>query len=290
MKAPAFDYVVAESVTHACALLASNGEGARLLSGGQSLMPALNMRLMAPELLIDLGNLAALRDIRTESGLLHIGALARHVDVLRSPLVAAHAPMLTRAVAHVAHPAIRNRGTIGGNLAHADPASELPACMLALDATIIVQGAAGERRIAAAEFFTGMFSTALEADEVLIGVVIPTSNARNVWTFDELARRSGDYAIVGLCTHALRTDNPATFTDVKLAFFAVGDRPTLAHNAAACIEGSRLDDAAISAACNALSQDLAAQSDLQASEGTRMHLARVMLARALRDWTSELKQ
>ncbi len=137
--------------------------GRRCLSGGQSLMPAMNLRLIAPELLVDIGELTELRGIVRMGDSLRIGALTRHVDLMRSPEIAAHAPLLTEAIAHVAHPAIRNKGTLGGSLAHADPASELPACMLALDATIIVRGQAGERRIAAADFFTGIYETALHA-------------------------------------------------------------------------------------------------------------------------------
>ena len=149
--------------------------GPRCLSGGQSLMPAMNLRLIAPELIVDIGELAELRGIAVTDDVLSIGALTRHVDLLRSPEIAAHAPLLTEAIAHVAHPAIRNRGTLGGSLAHADPASELPACMLALDATIIVSGPAGERRIAARDFFTGIYETALSAQELLVAVELPVA-------------------------------------------------------------------------------------------------------------------
>ena len=163
MKASAFAYARATSVANALDLLATHGDRAKVLSGGQSLMPAMNLRLISPELIVDIGELAELRGIAVRGDALVIGALTRHVDLLKSPDIAAHAPLLAEAVAHVAHPAIRNRGTIGGSLAHADPASELPACMLALGATIIVRGPGGERRIAAEEFFTGIYETALVA-------------------------------------------------------------------------------------------------------------------------------
>jgi carbon-monoxide dehydrogenase medium subunit len=161
MKASAFAYARATSVADALELLIAHGDGAKVLSGGQSLMPAMNLRLISPELIVDIGGIAELRGIAVRGDVLTIGALTRHVDVLRSPEIAAHAPLLSEAIAHVAHPAIRNRGTIGGSLAHADPASELPACMLALNATIIIRGPGGERRMAAEDFFTGIYQTDL---------------------------------------------------------------------------------------------------------------------------------
>src|SRR4051794_30631 len=152
MKASAFEYARATSVSNALELLHAHGERAKVLAGGQSLMPAMNLRLISPELIVDIGELTELSGIAVAADHVRIGALTRHVDVARSPDIAAHAPLLIEAIAHVAHPAIRNRGTLGGSLAQADPASELPACMLALDATVVVRGGAGERRIAAAAF------------------------------------------------------------------------------------------------------------------------------------------
>src|ERR1700688_2424843 len=198
MKASAFAYARATSVVNALELLVAHGDGAKLLSGGQSLMPAMNLRLIAPELVIDIGELTELKGIAVAGEVLTIGALTRHVDLLKSPEVAAHAPLLTEAVAHVAHPAIRNRGTLGGSLAQADPASELPACMLALDATIIVRGERAERRIAAAEFFKGIYETALSANELLVAVEVPIAISGSAHFFHEFARRHGDYAIAGL--------------------------------------------------------------------------------------------
>ena len=175
MKASAFAYARATSVENALELLADQGDRAKVLSGGQSLMPAMNLRLISPELVVDIGGLAELRGIAVKAGILTIGALTRHVDLLKSSEIATHAPLLADAVTHVAHPAIRNRGTIGGSLAHADPASELPACMVALSATIIVRGPGGERRIAAAEFFTGIYETALSPQELLVAVELPVA-------------------------------------------------------------------------------------------------------------------
>jgi aerobic carbon-monoxide dehydrogenase medium subunit len=284
MKAAAFDYVRAHSVPEALALLAQHGDTAKLIAGGQSLVPALNLRLMAPAILIDIAGITELRGITTSGGVLaggtvHIGALTRHVDVLTSPVIAAHAPLLTSAIAHVAHPAIRNRGTIGGNLAYADPASELPACMLALGATIRVAGRAGARAIAAKDFFRGLFETALAPGEMLVGVDVPMARADDVNTFDELARRSGDYAIVGLACHGRLISGQ--FSVLNLAYFAVGDKPILATQAAARLTGQPITSAAIAAAQAALSSELHPHSDQNGSPAMRLHLAGVLLARAI---------
>src|SRR3984957_1172942 len=202
MKASAFSYARATSVVNAIELLAAHGDGAKVLSGGQSLMPAMNLRLISPELIVDIGDIAELRGIAVTGDTLRIGALTRHVDLLNSPEIAAHVPLLTEAIAHVAHPAIRNRGTIGGSLAHADPAAELPACMVALNATIIVKGPTGERRVPAQDFFTGIYETVLSADELLIAGGIPAAAKNGGQFFWDFARRHGDYGIVGLAAQA----------------------------------------------------------------------------------------
>src|SRR5215207_3604954 len=233
MKASAFAYARATSVANALELLTTHGERAKVLSGGQSLLPAMNLRLVAPELIIDIGELAELLGVVVKGDVLTIGALTRHADLLKSPEIAVHAPLLTEAVAHVAHPAIRNRGTIGGSLAHADPASELPACMLALGATIIVRGPGGERRIAADEFFTGIYETALSPQEILIAIELPVARRDSAYFFHEFARRHGDYAIVGLAAQAIVSSGK--FADLRLGFFAVGDRPLPAKAAAKMI-------------------------------------------------------
>jgi carbon-monoxide dehydrogenase medium subunit len=273
MKASAFEYRRATSIAQACEWLAAH-EGARLLAGGQSLVPAMNLRLSAPDILIDITGLDELRGVGMNAGVLRLGALVRHVELMRDRLVAQHAPLLTQAIAHVAHPAIRNRGTIGGNLAHADPASELPACMLVLDATMIARGPRGERRIAAADFFLGVFETALAQDEVLIAIEMPVAQDGARFSFLELARRSGDYAIVGL---AARAD--AGLYNVRLGYFGVGERPMPASKAAAALEGG--GPSVLEAAKAALASDLSPQDDLQGSAALRMHLARVLLERSV---------
>src|SRR5213080_3750227 len=185
MKASAFAYARATSLANALDLLATHGDGAKVLSGGQSLMPAMNLRLISPELIVDIGQLAELRGIAVKGDTLVIGALTRHVDLLKSSDIARHAPLLAEAIKHVAHPAIRNRGTIGGSLAHADPASELPACMVALNATIVVSGQGGERRIPAGEFFMGIYETALSPEELLTAVEVPVARMNSAHFFRE---------------------------------------------------------------------------------------------------------
>jgi aerobic carbon-monoxide dehydrogenase medium subunit len=278
MKASAFNYARATSIVNALELLVAHGDRAKVLSGGQSLMPAMNLRLIAPELVIDIGELTELKGIAVAGEVLTIGALTRHVDLLRSPEVAAHAPLLTEAVAHVAHPAIRNRGTVGGSLAHADPASELPACMIALEATIIVRGQAGERRIAAEDFFKGIYETALSAEELLVAVELPVARKNSAHFFCEFARRHGDYAIAGLAAQAIVQGD--VLNDLRATFFAVGDRPVLTRATAGLVHVP-MTPAALSAASAALAEELDPQDDQQASADMRRHLAKVLLARCV---------
>jgi len=192
MKASAFSYARATSVGNAIELLVAHGDRAKVLSGGQSLVPALNLRLLSPDLIVDIGALRELRGITIEGGLVRVGALTRHSELLTSAELAVHAPLIVEAVAYVAHPAIRNRGTIGGSLAHADPAAELPACMVALNATIIVVGPFGERRIAAKDFFKGIYETDLTPHELLVAVEWPVPANNSAHFFCEFARRNGD--------------------------------------------------------------------------------------------------
>ncbi len=278
MKASAFSYARATSVGNAIELLVAHGDGAKVLSGGQSLMPAMNLRLVAPELIVDIGDLAELRGIAVSGDILKIGALTRHADVLKSSEIAAHAPLLTDAIAHVAHPAIRNRGTIGGSLAHADPASELPACMVALNATIIVRGPDGERRIPATEFFTGIYETVLSVQELLVAVEFPVAQKNSAHFFREFARRHGDYAIVGLAAQAVVEND--MLTDLRAVFFAVADRPVLA-NAGAKLLKANVTSALLSEASDSLGEELDPPEDQQASSSMRRHLAKVLLARCV---------
>jgi aerobic carbon-monoxide dehydrogenase medium subunit len=278
MKAAAFAYARAKSVGDALQLLAAHGDRAKVLSGGQSLMPAMNLRLISPDLIVDIGGISELRGIVVQGDVLRIGALARHVDVQRSPDIAAFAPLLAEAVAHVAHPAIRNRGTLGGSLAHADPAAELPACMLALDATIVVIGTEGERRIAAVDFFQGIFQTALSAEDLLVAVELPISQKSRVHFFHEFARRHGDYAIAGLAAHA--DIEAGIFTRLRPAFFAVGDRPFLAKAADRLIN-AMVTPKLLSEVSDSVGDELDSQDDQQASGAMRRHLASVLFTRCV---------
>jgi carbon-monoxide dehydrogenase medium subunit len=278
MKASAFSYARATSVADALELLGAHGDKAKVLSGGQSLMPAMNLRLVSPEFIIDIGELAGLRGVAVKDDILTIGALTRHVELLKSPEVSAHAPLLTEAVGHIAHPAIRNRGTLGGSLAHADPASELPACMVALAATIVVRGRGSERRIAAVDFFRGIYETALSSEELLIAVELPVARKSSVHFFSEFARRHGDYAITGLAAQAMLEGE--IFTDLRLVFFAVGDRPLLAK-AARRLVSVAVTPAVLSDAVMALGEELDPQDDQQATASMRRHLAKVLMRRCI---------
>lgn len=278
MKASAFSYARASSVVDALEMLARHGDQAKVLSGGQSLMPALNLRLSAPELLVDIGAIDELRGIGVANGVLRIGALTRHVDVLKSAEIVRHAPLLTEAIAHVAHPAIRNKGTFGGSLAHADPASELPACVIALDAAILVRSKDGERRIQAADFFTGIYETLLTPDELLVAVEIPVAKPNAVHFFHEYARRKGDYAIVGLAASGILDGD--VLTDLRLGFFAVGDKPMLA-TASEHLTGRPVTASMLAGAQAALDAELDPQEDQQATAGMRRYLARQLMARCV---------
>src|SRR4051812_36698089 len=278
MKAAAFNYARATSVSEALELLHAHGERAKVLSGGQSLMPAMNLRLISPELLVDIGDLAELRGVTVTGQVLRIGALTRHSELARSPEIARHVPLLAEAIRHVAHPAIRNRGTLGGSLAQADPASELPACMLALNAAIIVRRETGERRIPATDFFTGIYETALSPQELLVAVELPVPRRNSAHFFHEFARRHGDYAITGVAAQAIVDGN--ILSDLRLAFFAVGDRPHLAKAAAKLI-WTAVTPAALARACDVLSEELDPHDDQQATASMRRHLARVLLVRCV---------
>jgi carbon-monoxide dehydrogenase medium subunit len=279
LKAPAFDYRRVGSLGEAFSTLQQYGEDAKLLAGGQSLLPALNLRLLSPVILIDINNLQELQGIALDGNTLRIGALTRHAEIERNSLIAKHAPLLSEAARHVAHPAIRNRGTIGGSLANADPASEFPACMVALEAKIVLASAASERRVAAEDFFTGIYETAIAPGEILSAVEIPVAAASQRHVFLELARRLGDYALVGLACRATITDE--LFDDFRPVFFAAGPRPILARSAAARLIGRPINAAVLDEAVAALGDELEPSDDLQASAAMRVHLARTLLRRAM---------
>lgn len=269
MKASVGGYARATDVGHAVQMLASADGAGRVLAGGQSLIAAMNMRLSTGDLLVDITRIPGLSGVTLDAGTLRIGALTRHVDIGRDPLIRAHAPLLGDAVACIAHAAIRNRGTIGGALAHADPAAEFPACMLALDATIHVQGPDGDRTIAADDFFVDVFETTLNPSEILTAITLPVAEPDERQILQEVARRSGDYALAGLCLVRRRAGH-------RIALLSVGPRPVLAVQAMAALDAGDLDGAV-----TALRGEIDPPSDTQASAAYRRHIAGVLLTRAV---------
>lgn len=256
MKAPAFAYAKPRTLEEAFELV--EREGAKVLAGGQSLIPSLNMRLSAPSLLVDITGLRSLRGIALEQDVVRIGALTTHADIERSEEIRKHVPLLSEAVREIAHPAIRNRGTLGGSIALADPAAEYPACLVALDATIVVRSKAGERLVKATDFFKGLFEVDLRPGELVVAVEIKVLLKDERSAFLELARRHGDYAIVGLA-------GVSTAGKKRIAFFGLGAKPVL-------VEPATLEEArgAIPAP----------SADLYHSAATKLHLAKVLLERA----------
>jgi carbon-monoxide dehydrogenase medium subunit len=273
LKPAPFAYAKARSVAHAIELLGA--DDARLLAGGQSLIATLNMRLSHPALLIDLNGVGGLDGIVSSNGHLEIGALVRHAQAERSAELARRAPLIALAMPHVGHPAIRNRGTIGGSVAFADPAAELPACLLALDGELAIAGPQGSRAVKADDFFKGLFETALTARDVLTAIRIPAAGAETRVGFAEFARRHGDYAMVGLAASA-RADGKQ-LRDLRLAYFGVGSTPLRARHAEQALAAGDVE-----AAVRALAQDLNPPDDVQASGTVKSHLAGVLLRRVIR--------
>jgi len=261
VKAPSFAYAKPQSPAEAFEL--ARRPGAKVLAGGQSLMPALNMRLSQPELLVDISGLP-FKEISLEQGVVRIGALVTHSQIEKSEEIARHVPLLAEAVKHVAHPAIRNRGTVGGSIALADPAAEYPSCMVALDASIVVAGAQGERLVRAQEFFKGLFEVDLAPGELVAAVEVPAQLKDQRSVFLELARRHGDYAIIGLAAYKGKS--------TRFVFCGAGPTPVLAKQASAAPD---LDTAVL-----LLEKDLDPPADLYHRSATKLQLAKVLLKRA----------
>jgi CO/xanthine dehydrogenase FAD-binding subunit len=281
MKPAPFDYYLPATIDEALTLKARLGGEARFLAGGQSLVPAMNFCLAQPSTLIDLNGLSELADIEegADGGLL-LGALVRHRDLERRPEVARRHPLLREAVAQVAHPQIRNRGTIGGNLAHAEPASELPAVMVALDARMRARSTSGERWISAADFFTGILSTALREDELLVEIAVPALPARTGTCFLEMARRRGDFALMGVAA-TLTLDADGRCVAARLVYCNADDRPFDAQQAAAALMGERIAAPAIEAAAEAATRAVRPTGGIHASAAFQRHLAGVLTRRAV---------
>jgi carbon-monoxide dehydrogenase medium subunit len=270
VKPAPFAYAKAHSIEHAIGLLEQ--DDSRVLAGGQSLIATLNMRLSSPKLLVDINGIPGLSGITLKDGKLEIGALTRHIEAERSTDIARHAPLIARAMPHIAHPAIRNRGTLGGSIAYADPAAELPACLLALDGEVEIAGADGRRWVKADDFFTGLFETALGPHDLLTAIRVPAATSQSRVGFAEFARRHGDYALVGLAA-AAHADGK-TLKDVRFVFFGVGATPVRARKTEAALAAGVLDDAVA-----ALASDLAPDDDVQATGALKKHLAGVLLRR-----------
>jgi carbon-monoxide dehydrogenase medium subunit len=264
-----FDYVRAESAEEAISLIGQHGDEAKFIAGGHSLLPMMKLRLAQPSVLIDIGRLTDLSYIRDDGDQIAIGAMTRHMDVETSPVLHQHVPLLAHAAGHVGDPQVRHRGTIGGSIAHADPASDLPATTLALGATYVAQGPNGRREIAASDFYRTFFESALEPDEVLTEIRVPKMNGAG-WSFQKFNRRAQDWAIVGVA--AWRNGSESGVGLVNM-----GATPVLATSVAAAIaSGASVADAAEQAAA-----DSDPQADLNASIEYRQHLAKVLTRRAL---------
>ena len=280
MKAAEFDYIKPKVLSEAVSLLVQEGDDARLIAGGQTLLATLNMRLSEPTLLIDISDLDELKGISLHENQLRIGALATHTEIEDSLLVAKHAPLLSAAAPHIAHRAIRNLGTWGGSLAYGDPAAEWPACSITLSATMVIQGPRGQRRVTAKDFFVDLYTTALEPDEILIATEIPIADDNQVFYFHELARRHGDYAVAGLA--AVASKRGAVLERCAFTFFSISAIPVMAIKAQTVINGNQLDEKVIANAVSAARQELEAIADLTNSAKTKEYLAGVLLERCLK--------
>jgi aerobic carbon-monoxide dehydrogenase medium subunit len=269
VKPRSFDYVRPKSLPEALALLQRHGPDAKIIAGGQSLVPILNMRLASPSILVDIGALQELRGISVENGMLRIGALTRQAEAERSSELRKFAPLFAKAIPYIAHPAIRNRGTIGGSIALADPAAELPACLLALSGEVDIVNTKGLHTVKARDFFKDLYETALNPGDVLTAIRLPPAPKARV-AFAELARRQGDYAMAGLA--AYREDS-----NVRLVFFGVGATPIRAKNAEATFLES------IEQAVSALDSDLNPPDDVHSSGAVKRHLAKTLLRRIAGD-------
>ena len=277
MKPPPFEYVAPDSLEEALAIRADAGRAVVVLAGGQSLIPALNLRISQPEVVLDLNGIPGLDGIEEQDGELVIGALARQRSVERSPLVGSRFAVLPEALAHVAHPAIRNRGTIGGSLAYADPSGEIPAVAAALDATLLLRSATGERVVAARDFALGPYMTVIAQDEILVEIRIPASRAGTA--FLEVSRRHGDSALAGVAASVTVTDG--VVTEARLALLGAGPAAVRADDAEAALVGAPAGAAAFDTAAASAADALETYSDHHGSAAYRRHLARVLAARAL---------
>ena len=288
MKAPNFAYERPGTLSEAFGLLRRYGEGARILAGGQTLLATLNMRLSEPDILIDINHIEALKGIAVVDGRLRIGALARHCEIETSPLIAAHLPLLAKAAPHVAHAAIRHRGTFGGSIALADPAAEWPACAVAMDAQIVLDDGARQRKLYASDFFVDLYQTDLRPFEMVTACEFAIAVPPRRTAFIELARRHGDYAIVGVAASAAgaaESGASAVLEDLRIVFFGVGNTPIRALGAETALNGRHAGSEEFRRAIESLPEDMDPAGDLYNSPRTKLHLAGVLLRRAVAELT-----
>lgn len=283
MKASQFKYECPSTLDDALAHLASDEHECQPLAGGQSLMPMMNLRLAAPEVIVDLNRLTELDFIREEASRIHIGSMVRYAALLQSTIVRQHIPLFAQAIPHIAHEAIRNRGTIGGSVALADPAAEMPALLRALNASIVLVSRSGKREVTADEFFIGVYDTALEEGELVHSISVPMAKAEQRFGFYEIARRHGDYAMAGVAISA-SSINP--YAGLRIIFFSVGDHALRASEAEAALIGQSYGVAVMDNAKAAL-KSLEFYEDMNASKATKAHLAGVVLQRALAGMNTE---
>jgi carbon-monoxide dehydrogenase medium subunit len=281
MKLPPFEYACPSTINEAIALLANHNGEAKLLAGGQSLMPMMAFRIAQPSLLVDLRKLPDLKEIKIGADGVRLGALVRWRDILDDKRLAAAHPLLQEAISHVAHYQIRNRGTVGGSLAHADPAAEMPGIAVACDATLVLRGPGSTRSVAARDFFTGALSTVLAEDELIVEVRFPAWTPGRRWAFEEFSRRRGDFAIAGLAVH-FEVDAAERVTDAHIGVIGASSRPHRLPAAEAALNGKRLEVAVIEAAARAAAGEVEPSDDLHASAPYRRALVETLLDRALR--------
>jgi carbon-monoxide dehydrogenase medium subunit len=279
MKPRSFDYVAAATLDHAIAALAEIGGGAKILAGGQSLVPMMNFRLVAPPTLVDINGIAGLAGIRDHVDGTAVGALTRHRALETSDVVRRKFPVVHEAMRHVAHLAVRNRGTIGGSLAHADPAAELPAMCMLLDARLTARGSSGTRAIDAEDFFVAPLTTSLAYDEILIEILFPTLPPATGWGFEEFSRRHGDFAVAGAA--ATLTVSSGGVARARLALMGVDQRPIRVPAAEAMLIGREVDRSLAEAAASVVRDAVRPMTDLHASADFRRHLAGVLSRRVI---------
>ncbi|RMF62134.1 MAG: xanthine dehydrogenase family protein subunit M [Calditrichaeota bacterium] len=281
MKPPPFDYFAPQTLEEVLQLLEQYGDDAKVLAGGQSLIPTMNFRLAQPAVLIDLNGIRELADIQESDEEITVGAMTRQRMLEKSVIIREKTPLIFETIPHIAHVQIRNRGTVGGNLAHADPASELPAVMVTLNATFKLQSLKSERWVSASDFFQGMYMTALQPEEILTEVRIPVQAVTGLYGFEEVARRHGDYALAGVSV-LVHLDENQNCEDVRITYFSVGEAPVPAHNAVQFLTGQPLEDEIISEAAElAANNDIDPHDDIHASAKYRRHLAKILTIRAL---------